>query len=428
MRPGRRVDQRLVQVPAAGHDVGEGRAAHEAWRGSPRGAAPAARRCGTGPCCRRRSSASVTSNTASTWLGPSSISSDSSGRPSACAVSLHDAQRLLGEVEPGLGQQVVAGMDQAPPSGGGAGPGGRARDRACGRVVRDAVDVELDLQPAAASRRPAAVEPGQRALQHAARVQFHRRAVLEPGLRAQPAGGRRPGQLAEAVRVGQQQQVVGEAEAAAALAVPPGSNTLNAVRSEVSLSISVLTMPMPSSRRLAQRRSHQRLAARDAMQVAPGEAHQLQPRGIDRAARPVAPPARARRRAAPQRCAKLAVTWFRPRPAAVPAPTACRAQPGRAVALGLRALAATRCAQVPAGAMPSTVSGPCTCAASAASATPGAVPPACTVSIAFSSMRRLAMITLSLVPRCSRVRSWIGPMLSTAHWSCTLMSSSPMPR
>ena len=38
------------------------------------------------------------------------------------------------------------------------------------------------------------------------------------------------------------------------------------------------------------------------------------------------------------------------------------------------------------------------------------------------------MITLSLVPRCSRVRSWIAPMLSTAHWSWRLMSSSPMPR
>ena len=31
-------------------------------------------------------SASVTSNTASTWLGPISASSDSSGMPSACAV------------------------------------------------------------------------------------------------------------------------------------------------------------------------------------------------------------------------------------------------------------------------------------------------------------------------------------------------------
>ena len=63
-----------------------------------------------------------------------------------------------------------------------------------------------------------------------------------------------------------------------------------------------------------------------------------------------------------------------------------------------------------------------------ASSAIGGRPPARTVSIAFSSVRRLAMITLSLVPRCSRVRSWIAPMLSTAHWSCRLMSSSPMPR
>ena len=39
-----------------------------------------------------------------------------------------------------------------------------------------------------------------------------------------------------------------------------------------------------------------------------------------------------------------------------------------------------------------------------------------------------AMMPLSLVPRCSRVRSWMAPMLSTAHWSCRLMSCSPMPR
>ncbi|EWS57991.1 hypothetical protein Y695_04740 [Hydrogenophaga sp. T4] len=59
---------------------------------------------------------------------------------------------------------------------------------------------------------------------------------------------------------------------------------------------------------------------------------------------------------------------------------------------------------------------------------PGGVPPCSTVSMACNSMRRFAMITLSVVPRCSRVRSWMAPMLSQAHWSCTLMSSSPMPR
>ena len=41
---------------------------------------------------------------------------------------------------------------------------------------------------------------------------------------------------------------------------------------------------------------------------------------------------------------------------------------------------------------------------------PGAVPPAMTVSIALRKLRRLAMITLSLVPRCSRVRSAIAPI------------------
>ena len=96
-------------------------------------------------------------------------------------------------------------------------------------------------------------------------------------------------------------------------------------------------------------------------------------------------------------------------------------------ALGARRLLQKAC-QPSAGAMQSIVSGPCSAAASAAASTIGGMPPSRTVSIAFSSVRRLAMITLSLVPRCSRVRSWIAPMLSTAHWSCRLMSSSPMPR
>jgi hypothetical protein len=81
------------------------------------------------------------------------------------------------------------------------------------------------------------------------------------------------------------------------------------------------------------------------------------------------------------------------------------------------------------GAMQSIVSGPVSADASLSLAgASGGRPPPRTVSIAFSKVRRLAMITLSVVPRCSRVRSWIAPMLSTAHWSCRLMSSSPMPR
>ena len=78
--------------------------------------------------------------------------------------------------------------------------------------------------------------------------------------------------------------------------------------------------------------------------------------------------------------------------------------------------------------MQSMVSGPVNDFASAAVSAIGGRPPARTVSIACSRVRRLAMITLSVVPRCSFVRSWIAPMLSTAHWSCRLMSSSPMPR
>jgi hypothetical protein len=55
-------------------------------------------------------------------------------------------------------------------------PGGPCRVE-LGAGIADPVDVELDLQPAA---HPEArgIEPGQRALQHAARVQLHRAAVL----------------------------------------------------------------------------------------------------------------------------------------------------------------------------------------------------------------------------------------------------------
>ncbi len=66
-------------------------------------------------------------------------------------------------------------------------------------------------------------------------------------------------------------------------AVPPGSNTLNAVRSEVSLSSSVLTMPTPVAQGLDGGLGRQRLAAQHAVQVAPAEAHQLQAAGLDQA-------------------------------------------------------------------------------------------------------------------------------------------------
>ena len=73
--------------------------------------------------------------------------------------------------------------------------------------------------------------------------------------------------------------------------------------------------------------------------------------------------------------------------------------------------------QDPPGPIASIVTGPRIAAAWLASRLIGGVPPCSTVSIAFASSRRYAMIALSVVPRCSRVRSWIGPWDSQAHWS-----------
>ena len=81
-------------------------------------------------------------------------------------------------------------------------------------VVGDAVDVELDLEAAAACRSRPSASRASAALQHAARVErapaCRPRTTAAP--RSQPVAGAH-GSMPEARRVGQQQQVVGEAEA-----------------------------------------------------------------------------------------------------------------------------------------------------------------------------------------------------------------------
>ena len=85
------------------------------------------------------------------------------------------------------------------------------------------------------------------------------------------------------------------------------------------------------------------------------------------------------------------------------------------------------CCQASAGAVVSTASGPRSSRAAASSVgRPGTGRPSVCAAIARSSSRRLAVTARSDTPSRSRVRSWTAPMLSTAHWSCTLMSR-PMP-
>ena len=102
--------------------------------------------------------------------------------------------------------------------------------------------------------------------------------------------------------------------------------------------------------------------------------------------------------------------------------------PPRASGRGARPRSrARRVCQSSAGATVSIASGPRSSrAAASSSGSPGVGCPASWALIARSSRRRLAVTARSETPRRSTVRSWIGPMLSTAHWSWTLMSR-PMP-
>jgi hypothetical protein len=61
-----------------------------------------------------------------------------------------------------------------------------------------------------------------------------------------------------------------------------------------------------------------------------------------------------------------------------------------------------------------------------ASSTIGGFSPAWFLRMDSSRIRRKSTIPLSVLPRCSLVRSWIRPCDSQAHWSWMLMSK-PMP-
>ena len=156
-----RVHQRLMQVPAAGHDVGEGRAAHEAGvvaRAAQRLAHPVAEQHHVVGGRHRIGGVEHRFDLARAQFDLQRLQRQAQRLRRV----LHDAQRLLGHVDPALGQQVVAGVDHADRRRQ-AGPGGqlRVQVRAVLRVL-DAVDVELDLQPAdhaEAPLRPACPAP-----------------------------------------------------------------------------------------------------------------------------------------------------------------------------------------------------------------------------------------------------------------------------
>jgi hypothetical protein len=411
------VHQRLVQVPAAGHDVGKRRPAHEAGV-----VAGAAQRLAHAVAEQHhavgRGQASVASNTASNWLGRVRSPASAAAGPALARCARTMRQRLVRPVGQALGQQVVAGWSSCTAA---ARPARRPRGPA---VVGDAVDVELDLQPADAARKPASRQPRQRGLQHAARVRRHRRAVgvHQGSARSQAVPGAQ-GSRREAGRVGQQQQVAAPAKARQPFACAPGSKTLKAVRSEVSLSSSVLTMPTPVAARSAAP------AAAAGISVLP----RSMPCRSHQPMRTCSTPCASRRRCSggltrapharaasctPQRSARL---MRRPGPAAsATGQAAARARGSR--------LARTAWRQWPpspsAGAMQSMVSGRC----GRGRIGPRRVPPAARSRWPCQQHAPVGHDHLVAGAQVLARAVLDGAHALQAHWSCTLMSSSPMPR
>ena len=245
----------------------------------------------------------------------------------------------------------------------------RAPGRATGRRRRmQPVDVELDLEAAAAAR-------SRRARSRASAACSTRRvssgtgvAVLEPGLRRAasrsmaPTAGR--GSSPDRAAAGG----CWRSRSRAAPSATPGSKTRYAVRSEVSLSRIVLTMPTPLSKAPASARGDQRLAAQHAVQVAPADAHGLdapRPRCAGRrrsqaAARAASStPQRARRAGSPGGLGRGRLA----RRSASPSPAAASQAAADRLA---RAASVQWASQRSAGAMQSIVSGPISAAASSA--------------------------------------------------------------
>ena len=369
----------------------------------------------------------MASNTASTWLGPSSISSEASGRPRPCGGALDDAQRLVGQVGPAFGEQVVAGMDHrhrrrlARPGGALGIERGRIAQR-----IGEAIDVELDLEAAGEARSPSR-RGGRAPRGRMRRVSMGTGvAVLEPGLGAHPAGRRAPrAGRGSSPGPGRSSEVVGKAEAGqgvgrARLEHAVGG-AVGGVLEQDRAHHADAVRAAPSARR--RRRASCRAACR-AVSHQPMRTSSMPSSRIRRA---TASHAAAREAsAAPQAAAKLIAGSGSSRRALE---HRRRGQPGRTGTLGRGGAAPVG---VPAGGGRDAVD-------RVRARSERRLPPRSPASSAVdrrhapsrspsASVRRLAMITLSVVPRCSRVRSWIAPMLSTAHWSCRLMSSSPMPR
>ena len=186
------------------------------------------------------------------------------------------AQRLVGHVGPAFGEQVVARMDHRH-------LGRLARPRRARRIERavavarsESVEVELDLEPALHARsRPWRAEPAPPAARGGCRCGTGAPSSKHASPRTHPVDGAH----------GRMRKLAGSRRSTRLLAKPkpgnaaptPGSKIRYAVRSEVSFSRIVLTMPTPLSKAPASADGDEGLAAQHAVQVAPADAH-----GLDR--------------------------------------------------------------------------------------------------------------------------------------------------
>ena len=180
---GRQVGQRLVQMPAARHDVWKRRAAHEGGVVARPAQRHPDRIAKQHHVVRRSEGVSHIKHRLN--LAGAQLHLQRQQRQTQClGGALDDAQRRLGQIEPGLGQQVVAGVNHAHPRRL-ARPCSALRIELCAGVLY-AVDVKLDFQPAAhaEARR---LEAGQRTLQHTPGVELDSTAIEKPGLALQPA-------------------------------------------------------------------------------------------------------------------------------------------------------------------------------------------------------------------------------------------------
>ena len=210
------VDQRLVQVPTAGHDVIKRWAAHEA-RPIPCPAQGLAH-----PIAKTHHVVGRTQGVGGREHGLDLAGAElnfqrQQGQAHALGGVLHDAQGFVGGVAVGFAEQGAAGVDQVD-LGWWAWPRGLV-----GVSVRPgaahSVDVKLHLQ--AALHAPAfGLQLGHSRLQHPPAVPCHGCAVLEPRLAWHPTHLGGPGQGVEFDVLRQQGDVVALAKAVQAIGAP----------------------------------------------------------------------------------------------------------------------------------------------------------------------------------------------------------------